>query len=187
MKFKFTEKKVKVNPEVLEYAEKKIAKLDKFFREESDASIVFSSLRGRMNAEITLHNNGMFYRVTETTSDMHATIDSAVAAIERQIRKNKTKLSKRLRDVPTIREDAFAPEEADVVEEDGADAENEQDFKIVRSKRFPIKPMTPQEAVLQMNLLGHEFYLFKNQEQDEKFSIVYKRVQGDYGMIESIE
>ncbi|MDR2501739.1 MAG: ribosome-associated translation inhibitor RaiA [Oscillospiraceae bacterium] len=180
MKLNVVEKKLRVSPDIREYAEKKISKLDRFFRSESEASAVFSTERGRFTAEVTLHNHGTFCRVADTTSDLRASIDSAVAGIERQIRKHKTKLEKRLRDGAFERE---AAPEVTVSDED----ESEPEFKIVRSKAFPIKPMTPEEAVLQMNLLGHEFYVFKNQNRDEKFSVVYKRKSGDYGMIESLE
>ena len=178
MKFTITEKKVQVTDDLRKYAEKKIGKIDKFFRTESDAFITFTTERGRYIAEVTISNNGMFYRVTETTSDIFASIDSAVAAIERQIRKNKTRLEKRLRDGAFDR-DYDQPVTHDAIEED------ETEFKIVRTKMFPIKPMTPEEAVLQMNLLEHEFFVFKNQDREDAFSIVYKRKQGDYGLIET--
>ena len=178
MKFIITEKKVQITDELREYAERKIGKLDRFFKSESEAFITFAVERGRYIAEVTLNNNGMFYRVTESTSDMQATIDSAVAAIERQIRKNKTKLEKRLR-AGALDKDMTVP-----VKHEPAD-EDEAEFKIVRSKMFSVKPMTPEEAVLQMNLLEHEFFVFKNQSRFDAFSIVYKRKQGDYGLIET--
>ena len=178
MKFTFTEKKVEITDELRDYAEKKIGKLDRFFKTESEAFITFATERGRYIAEVTIKNHGMFHRVTESTSDMFASIDSAVAAVERQIRKHKTRLGKRIRDaaidrehVPALKHEVFDDEE--------------HEFKIVRSKKFPIKPMTPEEAVLQMNLLEHEFYVFKNQNSDDAFSIVYKRKLGDYGLIEA--
>jgi len=178
MKFTTTEKKVRITDELREYAEKKIGKLDRFFKTESEAFVTYASERGRYIAEVTLNNNGMFYRVSETTSDMQASVDSAVAAIERQIRKNKTRLEKRLRD-GAFERDYTPPGINEIPEED------EPDFKIVRTKMFPIKPMTPEEAVLQMNLLEHEFFVFKNQDREDAFSIVYKRKQGDYGLIET--
>ena len=182
MKFTFTEKKVKVTPAVREYAEKKIGKVDKFFRTESDAFITFSIEKGRHIAEVTIRNNGMFYRVTETTGDMFASIDSAVASIERQIRKNKTRLEKRLRS------GVFEQGSESVVNYTDPQAENEDEeeseIKIVRTKRFPIKPMSPEEAVLQMNLLGHEFFVFKNQDDQDAFAVVYSRKDGGYGIIE---
>jgi len=179
MRFTIIEKKVQTTEELRKYAEKKIGKLDRFFKTESDAFITYSIERGRYIAEVTLNNNGMYYRVTEATSDMQASIDSAVAGIERQIRKNKTRLEKRLRDGALERD--YTPP---VINE--APDEEEQDFQIVRTKMFPVKPMTPEEAVLQMNLLEHEFFVFKNQNHDDAFSIVYKRKKGDYGLIETI-
>lgn len=176
MRFTFTEKKIETSDALRQYAERKIGKLEKFFRDESDASVTFSIERGRQIAEVTLRNNGMFYRVTEATGDMYASIDSAVASIERQIRKNKTRLEKRLREgaLNTTEEPAVI-----AVEE-----EPEEDFKIVRTKRFSIKPMTPEEAILQMNLLDHEWFVFRNQNSDGRIAIVYKRKHGDYGLIE---
>ena len=178
MRFTFIDKKVQTSDTLREYAERKIGKLDRFFKTESEAFITFSIERGRYIAEVTIKNNGIFYRVTETTSDMQASIDSSVAAIERQIRKNKTRLEKRLR------EGALEREYAPTVKNDIPD-EDEPDFKIVRTKMFPVKPMTPEEAVLQMNLLEHEFFVFRNQDREDAFSIVYKRKQGDYGLIET--
>jgi len=179
MRFHFTDKKVQVTDELRDYAERKIGKLDRFFKSESEAFITFATERGRYIAEVTLKNNGMFYRVTDTTSDIFASVDSAVAAIERQIRKNKTRLGKRIRTGSLERE-----KEPAVVHDLGEDDE-QQEFRIVRTKMFPVKPMTPEEAVLQMNLLEHEFFVFKNQDSKDAFSIVYKRKQGDYGLIET--
>ena len=183
MKFTITEKKIQTSDELREYAEKKISKLDRFFKSESEAFITYTTERGRYIAEVTIKNHGIFYRVTEITSDMQASIDSAVAAIERQIRKNKTRLEKRLRDGAFDREypPAIKHEAPDGVEEE------EPEFKIVRTKMFPVKPMTPEEAVLQMSLLEHEFFVFKNQDREDAFSIVYKRKKGDYGLIEATD
>jgi putative sigma-54 modulation protein len=178
MKFTFTEKRVQASDELREYAEKKIGKLDRFFKLESEAFITFEIERGRHKAEVTLKNNGIFYRVAEVTSDMYASIDSAVAAIESQIRKNKSRLAKRLRD------GALEREVKPSVSYDAAD-EDEQEFKIVRTKRFPLKPMSVEEAILQMNLLDHEFFVFRNQDNLGIFSVVYRRKNGGYGLIES--
>ena len=117
----------------------------------------------------------MFYRASELTNDMYASVDSGVAAIERQIRRNKTRLEKRLREGALERAavPAYAP----------AEDEAEEEFKIVRNKRFSIKPMSPEEAILQMNLLGHEFFVFKNTDSDDAISVVYKRRHGGYGLI----
>lgn len=180
MKFIFTEKKVKTTPEIHEFAKKKIGKIDKYFKNESNASVTFSTERGRYIVEVTIENDGTFFRVKGSTHDIFASIDSAVAAIERQIRKNKTKLGKKIRagSVENIKEPI-------VVHEEAAADEEADELTIVRRKMFALKPMTPEEAVLQMNLLEHEFFVFKNQNNAEVFSIVYKRKQGDYGLIEA--
>jgi ribosomal subunit interface protein len=175
MKFTFMEKKLQVPGDVKAYAERKIGKLDRFFKNESEAYITFGTERSRFKAEVTISNNGMFYRVSELTGDMYASIDSAVASIERQIRKNKTRLGKRLRDGAFERE---VKPEITVAGDEG----EETDFSIVRTKRFSLKPMTPEEAILQMNLLEHEFFVFINQ-NDDAFSVVYRRKQGGYGLI----
>lgn len=98
MKFTFIEKKMAPSGSLRAYAEKKVSKIDRLFRTESEANVTFSTERGRFTAEITIKNNGTFFRAHETTSDMYASVDSAVATIERQIRKNKTRLAKKLRD-----------------------------------------------------------------------------------------
>ncbi len=176
MKFTFTEKKIQVSDDLHEYAEKKLGKLDRFFRSESEAFVTFQIERGRHTAEVTIKNNGMFYRVSETTSDMYASIDSAVAAIERQIRKNKTRLEKKLRaDALTFDAPVLSAE----------DEEEDTDFTVIRTKKFPIKPMTTEEAILQMNLLKHTFFVFRNQDDNDTFSVVYRRKSGGYGLIES--
>lgn len=171
MKFTFIEKKLQVANDVKDYAEKKIGKIDRLFKIESEAHITFGYERGRYMVEVTLSNNGMFYRVSEVTSDIFACIDSAAASIERQIRKHKTRLSKKIRE-GAIDWAPIMPDDADEIEE----------FKIVRTKRFSIKPMTTEEAILQMDLLGHSFFAFKN-EADESFSVVYRRQNGGYGLI----
>ena len=175
MKFTFTEKRMDSSENLRDYAQRKISKLDKFFNTEAEAFVTFSIERGRFLAEITIHNNGLFYRASELTNDMYASVDSGVAAIERQIRRNKTRLSKKLREGSLQERDAvpaFAPLE-----------EEDEEFKIVRSKRFSIKPMSPEEAILQMNLLGHEFFVFRNMDAEDAIAVVYKRKQGGYGLI----
>ena len=177
MKFTFAEKKMDSSEDLRAYAEKKIGKLDRFFRNEAEAFVTFSLERGRFRAEITIHNNGTYYRASELTQDMYASVDSGVAAIERQIRRNKTRLEKRLREGALEREAAPAYAAAEDM------AEDDEDFRIVRSKRFSIKPMSAEEAILQMNLLGHEFFVFRNMDAEDAIAVVYKRKQGGYGLI----
>ncbi len=177
MKFTFTDKKVTLPKKVHEYAEKKVGKLDRFFPAEADTSVVFSVEKGRNNAEVTVRAGGTIFRVSESTADMYASIDAAVADIERQLRRNKAKLEKKLR------QGAFA--KASIEDEISfAPDEPEEEFDIIRTKRFPIKPMTVEEAILQMNLLNHTFFAFKNEEMDGAFSVVYRRNDGGYGLIE---
>ena len=176
MKFTFTEKRMDSSDSLRDYAERKISKLDRFFKNEGEASVTFSVERGRFLAEITIKNGSMFFRASELTNDMYASIDSGVAAIERQIRRNKTRLAKRLREGSLEREAAPAYVAA-------AEDEEDEEFKIVRMKHFAIKPMSAEEAILQMNLLDHEFFVFRNSGEDEAISVVYKRRQGGYGLI----
>ena len=175
MKFTFTEKKMGTSEELRSYTERKVGKLDRFFKTESSANITFSMERGRFLAEITVSNNGLYYRASELTNDMYASVDSGVASIERQIRKNKTRLAKNLRPDALV---STVPAEFDVVEDN--------DFDIIRTKRFSVKPMTTDEAVLQMNLLGHSFYVFRNIETNA-VCVVYHRNNGGYGLIETEE
>lgn len=176
MKFTFIEKKMAPSGSLRAYAEKKVSKIDRLFRTESEANVTFSTERGRFTAEITIKNNGTFFRAHETTSDMYASVDSAVATIERQIRKNKTRLARRLRQDAFVRtpdETSFAPEEPE-----------EGTFELVRTKKFNMKPMTREEAILQMNLLEHTFFAFRDEDNDGAFAVVYKRTDGGYGLIE---
>lgn len=175
MKFTFTEKRMDSSEELRAYAEKKIGKLDRFFKNEGEATVTFSIERGRYLAEITIKNGGMFFRASELTNDMYASVDSGVAAIERQIRRNKTRLAKRLRDGAD-----FTPAYTAVAEDEPAE---DEEFKIVRTKQFAIKPMSAEEAILQMNLLEHEFFVFRNMDANEAIAVVYKRKQGGYGLI----
>ena len=176
MKFVFTEKKNQVcNDDVKAYAEKKVGKLDRFFKGEADAFITFDTLRGREIAEVTVRSSGTYFRAKETTGDMFASIDSAVSTIEQQIRKNKSRLEKRLREGAFERDLKATPDRA----------EPEEEFKVIRTKRFAIKPMTVEEAILQMNLLGHEFFMFRHDDEDGGFGVVYRRKDGGYGLIES--
>lgn len=178
MKFQFSEKKIKLPGNVHAYAEKKVMKLARYFDENAEALVVFSVEKNRNNVELTVHGAGTWFRARESTSDMFASIDAAVGTIEGQIRKNKTRLARRLKQdafVRSVEETSFVPEEA----------EDEQE--IVRIKRFYMQPMNREEAVLQMNLLGHSFFAFRDEESDGAFAVVYKRSDGGYGLIVDVE
>lgn len=179
MKFTIIERKIRLKPGARDYIEKKLGKLDKFFKEEAQARVVVGTIKDMEYVEVNLYAGGMVYRAEAT--DEHATTaaDRLVDIIERQIRKNKTRLAKKLRE--------DAPWDAQLIS--GADyTEGEElgEFQIVRTKRFNIKPMSPEEAILQMKLLGHSFFVFKNQDTDE-VNIVYERKDGKYAIIESVD
>ena len=178
MKFQFSEKKVKLPENVHAYAEKKVMKLARYFEEDAQALVVFSVEKNRNNVELTVRGAGTWFRAHESTSDMFASIDAAVGTIEGQIRKNKTRLARRLR------QDAFysTVEETSFVAEEPEDA-----LEIVRVKQFRFAPMTREEAVLQMNLLEHNFFAFRDADNGESFAVVYRRNDGGYGLIEDGE
>ena len=167
MKFTFTCKKVPLNDSVKDYAEKKISKLDRYFPEEAEAFVTFAvEKKNRCVVELTIRSqNGTLFRAQEEDrdGDMRSAIDEAVSFIDRRIRKNKTRLAKNLR------AEALVPEVA---------------YDLVRTKHFTVKPMSTEEAILQMNLLDHSFYVFRNVET-EAISVVYRRNNGGYGLIET--
>ena len=179
MKFTFTCKKIALNNSIKEYAEKKISKLDRYFPEEADAFVTFAvEKKNRCVVELTIRAaNGTLFRAQEEDADgdMRGAIDKAVTFIDRRIRKNKTRLAKNLRADALVSD---VPAEFDLVE----DAE----FDVVRTKRFTVKPMSTDEAILQMNLLGHSFYVFRNVD-DNAICVVYTRHNGGYGLIETEE
>ena len=176
MKFQFREKKVKLPGNVHAYAEKKVMKLERFFDEDAEALIVFSVEKNRNQVELTVHGAGTWFRASESTSDMFASIDAAVGTIEGQIRKNKTRLARRLKQdafTRTVQEEtSFVPDTL------------EDDLSITKIKQFYFKPMTREEAVMQMNLLNHDFFVYRDADT-ETVSVVYRRKDGKYGLIES--
>ena len=178
MKFQFSEKKVKLPGNVHAYAEKKVMKLARYFEEDAQALVVFSVEKNRNNVELTVRGAGTWFRAHESTSDMFASIDAAVGTIEGQIRKNKTRLARRLRQdafVRSVEETSFAKEEP------------EDALEIVRVKNFHFAPMTREEAVLQMNLLEHNFFAFRDEDNGGSFAVVYRRNDGGYGLIDDAD
>ena len=148
-------------------AEKKLAKYDKFFRDEPQTVIKLSRKRAGERVEVTITAGGMIYRGEETAETFRTALDLATSAIERQIRKNKTRLEKRLR--------AGIPK-------DFEPADERADEPIIRTKTFPLRPMSPEEAILQMNLLGHDFFVYSDTVTGAT-NVVYRRRDGDYGVI----
>ena len=153
--------------------EEKLAKLDKYFSDECSATATLSSKHNKKCLEITIVSAGTIFRSEVQDETFRNALDRAIYAIERQIRKNKTRLAKRLRS------EAFDS----VMFETGEDFEEEPEFKI-RRKDFALKPMSVEEAIMQMNLLEHEFFVYKD-DQTNEVSVVYKRKDGAYGLIET--
>lgn len=159
---------------------KNVSKLSKYFPEDTEVRTVLSVQKNNHIAEITIPFKGIIFRAEEVSDDMYVSIDRVVDKIEKQILKHKAKLKNRFGANESIRfEIPPAYEEAKGEEEEGS-------FEIVKTKRFPIKPMSPEEAILQMNLLGHNFFVFTNADTDT-INVVYKRKDGKYGLIEPIE
>ncbi len=174
MKANFVARKFVITDDIKETFLKKFKRLDKFFPEDTEITATVKDERGKARVELTIVDKGYFYRAEQTADDPISAVDLCVDIIEGQIRKYKTKLEKRLR------VGAFG------AADDDADYE-EDEINIAHVKKFLYKPMTPEEAILQMNLLGHQFYVFKNEENDA-VCVVYKRNKaGEYGLIEPVE
>lgn len=165
-------KNIEVTPALKDYAEKRIGKLGKYLGEDVDAIVVLSVAKDDQTVEVTMPFNGMILRGEESTADMYSSIDMVVEKLEKQIERYKGKvLGRRSSRCCTDKGVALQQEE------------QAYQPKIVKTKRFAIKPMHVDEAVLQMNLLGHNFFFFFNAET-EQTSVVYKRNDGNYGLIE---
>lgn len=177
MKFEIIGRKMEVTDKVKDYITKKLTKLDKFFKEEPNARVVVGKIKEKDYIETTIHAVGMIYRA-EVKDEIFAAIDKTVDVIERQIRKNKTRLEKKIKHGAVL-DDMLISGQNEVIEE-------EKEFKIVKTKTFQVKPMNVEEAILQMNLLDHNFYVFKNDETNN-MNVVYKRTDGNYAVIESID
>lgn len=173
MKIAVNARKVFVNQKLTEHIEKKLAKFDKFFPLEAEATVKLSRVRDMERVEVTIQSGNTLFRSEDENSTFMNALDCCLYAIERQIRKNKTRLSKKLRDnikIPEYDAEDISSEEAE-----------EGEFTI-KTKSFDIKPMTPEEAILQMNLLEHQFFVF-NDIDTGATCVVYKRKAGGYGLI----
>ena len=173
MKIKINAKKFTVDDRTREFIDKKLAKLDKFFPTDTEATVSLFGRRGEERVELTIQKNGTIFRAEVAENEYETALIKAIERIERQIRKNRTRLEKKIH----IPKETFV--EADI-------AEVEDEIKVTKTKKFEIVPMTVEEAILQMNLLSHEFYLFRNAESG-MLNVVYKRKENDYGVIEPIE
>ncbi|HHT46963.1 MAG TPA: ribosome-associated translation inhibitor RaiA [Firmicutes bacterium] len=175
-------KNMEITPALQEYVEKRLSKLDKYLGTDDTnikAQVTMSVAKGNHIVEVTISIGGLLLRGEEETQDMYASIDLVVDKIERQIHKYKTKINRKLRQkgLKELNEQFVSSKRKE---------EEETEPRIVRTKRFIMKPMPEEEAILQMNLLGHDFFVFTNAETEE-INVIYKRKDGNYGLIEPEE
>lgn len=172
MLFIISGRNIEITQGLREAVESKIGKLSRYFRPETEVSVTMSVEKGRQKIEVTIPVKGHLIRAEQDSSDMYVSIDLVEEIIERQIKKYKNKLIDKKQSALSF-SDAFLQEEADI----------EEPVKIVKTKKFAMKPMDPEEACVQMELLGHNFFMFLNAETDE-VNVVYKRKANSYGLIE---
>ncbi|MDP4146140.1 MAG: ribosome-associated translation inhibitor RaiA [Bacillota bacterium] len=174
MKLTVSGKNIEITSGLRSTLEKKLSKLDKYFAPEIIAHVTLSVQRNREIVEVTIPFGGIILRAEDANEDMYAAIDIVVGILEGQIRKQKTKLERRKHGDSLRFQQIPEPERHD---------DNDGEPQIVRTKRFAIKPMSSEEAVLQMELLAHSFFVFQNADSGE-VNVVYKRKDGNFGLIE---
>ena len=182
MNYNIRGENIEVTPAIREYVEKKVTKLERYFTETPNANVnvnlkTYNDKRAKV--EITIPMSQLVLRAEEVHNDMYAAIDLITDKLERQIRKHKTKVNRKFREKGGISE-LFVSEPIT----DGPAVEEDNDLEVVRQKSFDLKPMDSEEAILQMNLLGHSFYVFNNADTN-RTNVVYKRKDGRYGLIEA--
>ncbi|MBW7573685.1 ribosome hibernation-promoting factor, HPF/YfiA family [Caproiciproducens faecalis] len=174
MKITVTGRKVNLRDNFKELAAKKLSRFDRVFDEDAQAGVVVTLERNRQTVEITIKSRGMIYRAEATDFEMNDALDQVISALGRQIRKNKTRLEKEIHSAAL---DQYVQDYLHTAEED------DSEYKIVRTKHFFVKPLSTEEAILQMNLLGHQFFMFRDENSGE-INVVYKRKDGNYGLLE---
>ncbi len=173
MKITYTARKVNLRDNFKDRVEKKLSKFDKIFSDDAQAFVVATVDKSSQTVEITIKDNQMVYRAEKTMPEMNDAVDKCIDVLGRQLRKNKSKLEKRLRQGSL--EELVAPvEEEEIAEEE---------YSVVRTKQIPVKPITVEEAILQMNMVGHKFYMFTNADSGE-VNVVYVRDDGKYGLLQ---
>ncbi|MBQ0098378.1 MAG: ribosome-associated translation inhibitor RaiA [Oscillospiraceae bacterium] len=174
MKVTYTARKVNLRDNFKQRVEKKLSKFDKIFSPDAQAFVVVTVNKNDQTVEITIKDNSMVYRAEKTQIEMNDAVDKCIDVLGRQLRKNKARLDKRLR-TGSI-DDLIAASDVEIAEPD-------EEFKVVRTKQIPIKPITIEEAILQMNLVSHKFFMFINSDTNE-VNVVYRRDDGAYGLLE---
>ncbi|MCR5419057.1 MAG: ribosome-associated translation inhibitor RaiA [Lachnospiraceae bacterium] len=173
MKFIIIGKNIEVTPALRSIVEEKIGKLEKYFTPETEVHVTLSVEKDRQKIEVTIPVKGNIIRSEQVSNDMYISIDLVEEIIERQLKKYKSKLvDKHQEEGSNFKQEYIEKEFMD-----------EEDVKIIRTKKFDIKPLYPEDACIQMELLGHNFYVFINAESDQ-VNVVYKRKGGTYGLIE---
>ncbi|WP_459501838.1 ribosome hibernation-promoting factor, HPF/YfiA family [Bacillus sp. C1] len=179
MKFNIRGENIEVTPALKEYVEKKLSKLERYFDTFPEIKVNLKVYSDKQRVEVTIPFTDLLLRAEETHSDMYAAIDLVVDKIERQIRKHKTKVNRKLREKGSAKTAFILTEPAATQEE-----VYEDELELVRTKRFDLKPMDVEEAILQMDMLGHNFFVFTNADTNET-NVVYGRKDGKYGVIET--
>ncbi len=174
MKITYTARKVNLRDNFKYRVEKKLAKLDKLFSDDAAANVVVTLEKNRQTVEITIRDHSMVYRAESTMPEMNDALDRVVDILMRQIRKNKTKLEKRIKSGNIEDIIAELPE---------TDEPEEEEYNVVRKKQVFVKPVTVDEAILEMNMINHDFFMFINADTSE-VNVVYKRDDGNYGLLE---
>ena len=174
MKFIISGKNIDVTEGLRSAVQDKLGKLEKYFTSDTEIHVTLSVEKERQKIEVTIPVKGNIIRSEQVSSDMYVSIDLVEEVIERQLRRYKTKLVAKHQDESNFKKEFFEEEVQESLEEP---------IKIIRTKRFGIKPMYPEDACVQMELLGHDFYVFFNAESEE-VNVVYKRKNGTYGLIE---
>ncbi len=173
MKTNFITRKCTLKDSFIDRAELKLAKVYKLLGENATAEVTVSSENNEQKVEITAKNGSVLLRAEEISDDRIEALDKAVDSLIRKIRKNKTRLERKIKGAPSI--DSFFAEDEEKIYEETA-------YDIVREKRVQMKPQYVEEAILEMNLLGHNFYMFFNAETEE-VNVIYKRKDGKYGLL----
>lgn len=184
LQFNIRGENIEVTPAIRDHIEKKVEKIERYFTDGANATAMVnlkSYNHSQTKVEVTIPMKNLTLRAEERHDDMYAAIDLIVSKLERQIRKYKTKVNRKFRERDGMGV-SFATAENDTRNQ--IEAEDDEDFTIVRTKQFELKPMDEEEAVLQMNMLGHNFFVFTDAESNET-NIVYKRKDGSYGLIET--
>lgn len=184
MKYVIRGNNLEVTDALRNFIEKKLSRLEKYFDTppSAEAHAVLSVQRDEHKVEVTIPLPGLLVRAEESSKDMYASVDLVVEKLERQIRKYKTKVNRKFRQDASLRAQ-WKDNSPDFKTSATAVEEEEPELKVVRTKRFNLKPMDTEEAILQMDMLGHNFFVFSNAATDQ-INVVYKRKDGKYGLIE---